>query len=160
MSAGTSAASVSFGAEVVYRASVDSSTGTPSGTNGAISLDFAKLGPEGIRVETTNGMIGITLPRETKASLYAKARQRGVPGRSQMSKAELQKLCLVWGDDEALRVVVTVRQVTTHPAGLGPPGFVQFCYCCALLTGSCRTAEDPWGRRELRSRQRCRFRNP
>ena len=33
----------------------------------------------------------------------------------------LQTLALVWGDDDALRVVATVRQVTTHPAGLGPP---------------------------------------
>src|SRR3954447_15583737 len=37
------------------------------------------------------------------------------------SLTELHKLCLVWGDDDALRVVATVRQVTTHPAGLGPP---------------------------------------
>ncbi|MDX6256074.1 MAG: hypothetical protein QOJ11_2408 [Frankiales bacterium] len=33
----------------------------------------------------------------------------------------LRTLALVWGDDDALRVVATVRQVTTHPAGLGPP---------------------------------------
>src|SRR3954470_14404793 len=33
----------------------------------------------------------------------------------------LRRLALVWGDDDALRVVATVRQVTTYPAGLGPP---------------------------------------
>jgi hypothetical protein len=37
------------------------------------------------------------------------------------SLGTLRALALVWGDDDALRVVATVRQVTTHPAGLGPP---------------------------------------
>ena len=32
----------------------------------------------------------------------------------------LRTLALVWGEDDDLRVVATVRQVTTHPAGLGP----------------------------------------
>jgi len=41
-------------------------------TNGDVSLEFAKLGPDGVTCETTNGRIRITVPRDAKASLSAR----------------------------------------------------------------------------------------
>jgi hypothetical protein len=48
------------------------SSATVTSTNGAITLDFAKLGADGIRCETTNGMIAVTVPRDAKASISAR----------------------------------------------------------------------------------------
>ncbi|HUL73643.1 MAG TPA: DUF4097 family beta strand repeat-containing protein [Vicinamibacterales bacterium] len=45
---------------------------TVSSTNGAITLDFAKLGEAGISCETTNGAIQVTIPRDSKARLSAR----------------------------------------------------------------------------------------
>jgi hypothetical protein len=41
-------------------------------TNGRITLDFAKLGEDGISCTTTNGVIEVTVPRDTKARLSAR----------------------------------------------------------------------------------------
>lgn len=47
-------------------------------TNGEISLDFAKLGADGIRCETTNGMISVTVPHDSKASISARVTNGGI----------------------------------------------------------------------------------
>ena len=41
-------------------------------TNGAISLDFAKVGDQGIDCETTNGAITVALPRDANADVSAR----------------------------------------------------------------------------------------
>ena len=38
-------------------------------TNGEISLDFTKLGPEGVHCETTNGEVRVIVPRDVKADV-------------------------------------------------------------------------------------------
>ena len=58
----------------------------------------------------------------------------------------LRTLALVWGDDDGLRVVATVRQVTTHPAGLGPPiGSVLDRYPAARISVLLETLGLPLG---------------
>jgi hypothetical protein len=41
-------------------------------TNGAVTLDFAKLGDQGVRCEATNGAITVALPRDANADVSAR----------------------------------------------------------------------------------------
>jgi hypothetical protein len=47
-------------------------------TNGAVSLDFARLGDQGIDCETTNGAITLTLPRDADADVSARVQNGAI----------------------------------------------------------------------------------
>jgi Toastrack DUF4097 len=44
---------------------------TVSTTNGAVTLEFARLGPDDVSCRTTNGAISVTLPRDANARITA-----------------------------------------------------------------------------------------
>lgn len=46
--------------------------------NGQVDLEFAKLGDNGVRCKTTNGMITVTIPRTARASLSASVANGGI----------------------------------------------------------------------------------
>ena len=49
-----------------------------SATNGEIELDFARLGTDGVRCETTNGAIFVTVPKDAKASVSLRVSNGGI----------------------------------------------------------------------------------
>lgn len=49
-----------------------------SATNGEVELDFTKLGADGVKCETTNGAIFVTVPKDAKASISLRVSNGGI----------------------------------------------------------------------------------